>query len=90
MIAVLYSSYIEIQNNKWKTLIRVELATFFAPVAYVDHMKSPIRYIAPFAWAVEVSKFKDNENNFFLKIPIFLKILLLIRFVWFLRRWGFT
>jgi len=32
---------------------RVELATFMAPVAYVDHMASPISYIAPFAFAVD-------------------------------------
>jgi len=32
---------------------RVELATFFAPVAYVDHMVGPLKYIAPFSFAVE-------------------------------------
>ena len=35
---------------------RVELATFFAPVAYVDHMISPIAWIAPFAGFVDVRK----------------------------------
>jgi len=38
-------------NQTWAD--RVELATFLAPVAYVDHMASPIAYIAPFAFAVD-------------------------------------
>jgi lysosomal acid lipase/cholesteryl ester hydrolase len=33
----------------------VALATFLSPVAYVDHMKSPIHYIAGFAGSIEVS-----------------------------------
>jgi len=32
---------------------KVELATFLAPVAYVDHMKSPIRLLAPFSGAIQ-------------------------------------
>ena len=36
-------------------MVRVELATFFAPVAYVDHMTSPIAWIAPFSGFVDVS-----------------------------------
>lgn len=39
------------RNQSWAD--RVELATFLAPVAYVDHMASPIVYIAPFAGAVD-------------------------------------
>jgi len=31
----------------------VHLANFLAPVAYVDHMKSPIRYLAPYINSVE-------------------------------------
>ena len=34
---------------------KVHLANFLAPVAYVEHMKSPIRYLAPFIGSVEVS-----------------------------------
>ena len=36
---------------------KVILANLLAPVAYVDHMKSPIRLIAPFADSIEVSSF---------------------------------
>jgi len=32
---------------------RVELAVFLAPVAYVDHMKSPIKLLAPFSDLVQ-------------------------------------
>lgn len=32
---------------------KVELATFFAPIAYVEHMSSPLRYLAPFANDIE-------------------------------------
>ena len=39
---------------------RVELATFFAPVAYVDHMTSPIAWIAPFSGFVDVSIKKEG------------------------------
>jgi len=38
-------------NQTWAD--RVELATFFAPVAYVDHMISPLKYVAPFSFAVD-------------------------------------
>jgi len=38
-------------NNSWAE--RVELATFLAPVAYVDHTASPLSYLSPFAWAVD-------------------------------------
>ena len=33
----------------------VHLANFLAPVAYVDHMKSPIRYLAPYINSVQVN-----------------------------------
>ena len=33
---------------------KVHLANFLAPVAYVEHMKSPIRYLAPFIGSIEV------------------------------------
>ena len=41
---------------------KVHLANFLAPVAYVEHMKSPIRYLAPFIGSVEVS---DNYMIYF-------------------------
>jgi len=32
---------------------KVELATFFAPIAHVEHMLSPIRFVAPFAGMID-------------------------------------
>jgi len=32
---------------------KVEVATFFAPIAYVEHMSSPLAYLAPFANSIE-------------------------------------
>lgn len=42
---------------------RIIMANFLAPVAYVDHMKSPIRYLAPFTENVEwiVDHLGDGE-----------------------------
>ena len=34
---------------------KILLANLLAPVAYVDHMQSPIRLIAPYADSIEVS-----------------------------------
>lgn len=34
---------------------KIIMANFLAPVAYVEHMQSPIRYIAPFAGSIDVS-----------------------------------
>merc|ERR1712080_120746 len=31
----------------------IHLANFLAPVAFVDHVKSPIRYLAPYAHSLE-------------------------------------
>jgi len=33
---------------------KVELAVLLAPIAYVDHMTSPIKYLAPFAGMIDV------------------------------------
>ena len=33
---------------------KVELAVFLAPVAYMDHMQSPLKLIAPFLRVVNV------------------------------------
>ena len=35
---------------------KILLANLLAPVAYVDHMKSPIRLIAAFTDSIEVSR----------------------------------
>ena len=36
---------------------KVVSAHFLAPVAFVDHMTSPLRYVAPFANSIDVSSF---------------------------------
>ena len=38
---------------------KVVSAHFLAPIAYVDHMTSPLKYVAPFAGSIDVSK---NES----------------------------
>ena len=39
---------------------KVELAVFLAPVAYMDHMQSPLKLIAPFLRVVNVRE--DLKN----------------------------
>ena len=34
---------------------KVASAHFLAPIAYVDHMTSPLKYVAPFAGSIDVS-----------------------------------
>ena len=49
---------------------KVASAHFLAPIAYVDHMTSPLKYVAPFAGSIDVSLIKGvkkNSQNFFLK-----------------------
>ena len=36
---------------------KIHMANLLAPVAYVDHMKSPIRYLAPFSTEIAVKLF---------------------------------
>ena len=42
-------------NDRPEYLEHIHLASLLAPVAWVDHMKSPIRYLAPFSTSVGVS-----------------------------------
>ena len=36
---------------------KVELASFLAPVAYMEHAKTPLHYLAPFGDAIDVRFF---------------------------------
>ena len=49
------TGFIVMANEKPEYQEHIHLAHFLAPVAYVDHMKSPIRYLAPFAQSIGVS-----------------------------------
>ena len=42
-------------NDRPEYLEHIHMASLLAPVAWVDHMKSPIRYLAPFSTSVGVS-----------------------------------
>ena len=38
---------------------KIYLASFLAPVAFVDHMKAPIKYLAPFSNQIGVSSYNE-------------------------------
>ena len=42
---------------------KVASAHFLAPIAYVDHMTSPLKYVAPFAGSIDVSLIKGVKKN---------------------------
>ena len=48
------TGFMVMANDKPEYQEHIHLANFLAPVAYVDHMKSPIRYLAPFVHSIEV------------------------------------
>lgn len=50
------TGFMVMANDRPDMLDHIHLASLLAPVAYVDHMKSPIRYLAPFSNSVGVSK----------------------------------
>jgi lysosomal acid lipase/cholesteryl ester hydrolase len=49
------TGFMVMANEKPEYQDHVAMATFLSPVAYMDHMKSPIHYIAGFAGSLEVS-----------------------------------
>ena len=51
------TSYMVMANRRPEYLNYVEFASFLAPVAYVDHMTSPMRFIAPFTGQIDVSEY---------------------------------
>ena len=58
------TSYMVMANRRPEYLNYVEFASFLAPVAYVDHMTSPMRYIAPFTGQIDVSEYTYISNIF--------------------------
>ena len=49
------TGFMVMANERPEYQDHIHLANFLAPVAYVDHMKSPIRYLAPFSQSIGVS-----------------------------------
>jgi hypothetical protein len=41
-------------NKRPELQDKIILASFLAPVAFVDHMKSPLRLFAPYAYSLQV------------------------------------
>ena len=41
---------------------KIELASLMAPVAYLGHARSPLKYLAPFADQIDVSIFQYIQN----------------------------
>ena len=47
---------------------KVELAHFLAPVAYMEHAESPLRYLAPIIDQLEVIKYLNAQLKYFYAI----------------------
>ena len=48
---------------------KIELASLMAPVAYLGHARSPLKYLAPFADQIDVRLFQYIQNiSFFIKM----------------------
>ena len=50
------TGFMAMANDRPQYQKHIHLATFLAPVAFVEHMASPIKYLAPFVNEVEVIK----------------------------------
>jgi len=42
-------------NKRPEYLEKIKLANFMAPVAYMENIQTPLRYIAPFVDSIEVT-----------------------------------
>ena len=58
------TSFMVMANKKPEYQEKIILANFLAPIAFVDHMISPLKYIAPFAGSIDVSYFRKGGGNF--------------------------
>jgi len=47
------TGFMVMANDKPAYQDKIHLASFLAPVAYVDHMQSPIKYLAPFTGSIQ-------------------------------------
>jgi lysosomal acid lipase/cholesteryl ester hydrolase len=48
------TGFMVMANEKPEYQDHIILASLLAPIAYVDHMKSPIKYLAPYSKSIEV------------------------------------
>ena len=65
------TGFMVMMNERPEYADKIIMANFLAPVAYVEHMKSPIRLLAPFADSIEVIRrqrlpHERNERRSFL------------------------
>ncbi len=51
------TSFMVMAQERPEYLDKIIMANFMAPVAYVEHMESPIRFLAPFQGIIEVKCF---------------------------------
>ena len=49
------TGFMVMANERPEYQDKIYLASFLAPVAFVDHMKAPIKYLAPFSNQIGVS-----------------------------------
>ena len=49
------TAFMVMPNFRPEMMDKVELASFLAPVAYMQHAKSPLHYLAPFVDSIDVS-----------------------------------
>ena len=51
------TSFLVMTNERPEYMDKIIMANFLAPVAYMEHMVSPIRYLAPFEEVIAVSNY---------------------------------
>ena len=49
------TSFMVMANKKPEYQEYIHMANFLAPIAFVDHMKSPLKYVAPFVNQLDVN-----------------------------------
>ena len=65
------TGFMVLMNDKPEYADKVKMANLLAPIAYVEHMESPLRLIAPFTDEIEVGDdmimtyLQKGENKMF-------------------------
>ena len=57
------TGFMAMANDRPQYQEHIHMATFLAPVAFVEHMASPIKYLAPFVNEVEVKMLHTLIHN---------------------------
>lgn len=55
------TTFMAMANSRPEVLEQLHMASLMAPVAYVDHMISPLKYIAPFVNQIDVGNLKSSK-----------------------------